>query len=36
VSERTGKPYGATVVLDDKGEGYAFFRLEFEKGKDGK
>ena len=36
VSEKTGKPYGATVILDDKGEGYAFFRLEFEKGKDGK
>ena len=36
VSERTGKPYGATVELDDKGEGYTFFRLEFEKGKDGK
>ena len=33
MSEKTGKPYGATVVLDDKGEGYAFFRLEFEKGK---
>jgi DNA topoisomerase-3 len=33
ISEKTGKPYGATVVLDDKGEGYAFFRLEFEKGK---
>ena len=32
MSERTGKPYGATVILDDKGEGYAFFRLEFEKG----
>ena len=36
ISEKTGKSYGATVVLDDKGEGYAFFRLEFEKGKDGK
>ena len=30
MSEKTGKPYGATVALDDKGEGYAFFRLEFE------
>ena len=32
-SEKTGKTYGATVILDDKGEGYAFFRLEFDKGK---
>jgi DNA topoisomerase-3 len=34
MSERTGKPYAATVVLDDKGEGYAFFRLDFEHGKE--
>jgi DNA topoisomerase-3 len=33
MSEKTGKPYGATVVLDDKGEGYVSFRLEFENGK---
>jgi DNA topoisomerase-3 len=34
MSEKTGKPYGATVVLDDKSEGYVFFRLEFDKGKE--
>jgi len=28
-SEKTGKPYDAAVVLVDKGEGYASFRLEF-------
>jgi len=33
MSEKTGKPYGATVILDDKGEGYAFFRLEFKNAK---
>ena len=33
MSEKTGKPYGATVILDDKGEGYVFFRLEFNNGK---
>jgi DNA topoisomerase-3 len=30
MSEKTGKPYSATVILDDKGEGYAGFRMEFE------
>ena len=30
VSEKTGKPYNATVILDDKGEGYTGFRMEFE------
>jgi len=34
-SERTGKTYGAVVVLDDTGE-YANFKLEFERGKSGK
>ena len=28
-SERTGKTYGARIILEDKGEGYASFRLEF-------
>lgn len=36
VSEKTGKPYGAAVVLDDKGEGYVSFRLEFENRKGAK
>jgi len=31
VSKKTGKPYGATVLLDDKGDGYPGFKLEFEK-----
>jgi DNA topoisomerase-3 len=30
MSEKTGKPYDATVALDDKGEGYVSFRLEFD------
>jgi DNA topoisomerase-3 len=34
MSEKTGKTYNATIILDDKGEGYPSFRLEFEK-KDG-
>jgi len=29
-SEKTGKSYGATIFLDDKGEGYVSFRMEFE------
>ena len=29
-SEKTGKLYNATIVLDDKGEGYTGFRVEFE------
>jgi DNA topoisomerase-3 len=30
-SAKTGKPYDATVVLDDKGDGYPGFTMEFEK-----
>ncbi|MCL2774871.1 MAG: DNA topoisomerase 3 [Oscillospiraceae bacterium] len=30
MSEKTGKPYNATIILDDKGEGYAGFKMEFE------
>jgi DNA topoisomerase-3 len=30
-SEKTGKSYDATVVLDDTGEKYVNFRMEFEK-----
>jgi DNA topoisomerase-3 len=30
ISSKTGKPYNATVVLDDKGDGYPGFRMEFE------
>jgi len=30
VSEKTGKPYNATIILDDTGEGYAGFKMEFE------
>ena len=30
-SEKTGKTYSATIILDDKGEGYPGFRMEFEK-----
>jgi DNA topoisomerase-3 len=30
-SEKTGKDYAATIILDDKGEGYARFLMEFEK-----
>jgi DNA topoisomerase-3 len=29
VSEKTKKPYNATVILDDKGEGYAGFKIEY-------
>ena len=29
-SEKTGKAYNATVILDDKGEGYPTFKMEFE------
>jgi DNA topoisomerase-3 len=32
-SEKTGKNYDATVILDDTGDGYVNFRLEFNKGK---
>jgi DNA topoisomerase-3 len=31
VSSKTGKPYNATVILDDKGDGYPSFKMEFEK-----
>jgi DNA topoisomerase-3 len=30
VSAKTGKSYNATVILDDKGEGYPGFTMEFE------
>ena len=30
-SEKTGKPYNATIILDDTGEGYPNYRMEFEK-----
>jgi DNA topoisomerase-3 len=33
VSEKTGKPYNATVALDDTGDGYVGFKLEFEERK---
>lgn len=29
-SEKTGKTYDATVVMEDTGEKYVSFRLEFE------
>ena len=33
-SEKTGNAYNATIILDDKGEGYPSFKMEFEsKGK---
>jgi DNA topoisomerase-3 len=31
-SEKTGKEYNATVILDDSGDGFVNFRLEFENG----
>lgn len=36
ISEKTGKPYNATILLDDKGDGYVNFRMEFENTKGGK
>ena len=30
MSEKTGKPYSATIILEDKGEGYPGFKMEFE------
>jgi DNA topoisomerase-3 len=30
MSEKTGKPYNATIILDDTGEGYTGFKMEFE------
>ena len=30
-SAKNGKPYNATVYLDDSGSGYPRFRMEFEK-----
>ena len=35
-SEKTGKPYSAMIFLDDKGEGYPGFRMEFENKKEAK
>jgi len=35
-SEKTGKSYNATIILDDKGEGYPGFRMEFENKKGAK
>ena len=36
-SEKTGNAYNATIILDDKGEGYPNFKMEFEpKNKDSK
>ena len=32
-SEKTGKQYDATVVLDDTGDGFVNFRLDFDTGK---
>jgi len=29
VSEKTGKPYNATIILDDSKEGYPSFKMEF-------
>ena len=33
ISEKTGKPYNAAVVIHDTGEGYPKFKLEFEQKK---
>ena len=30
-SEKTGKTYGAAIILDDTGDGYPGFKMEFEK-----
>jgi DNA topoisomerase-3 len=30
MSEKTGKPYNATIILDDKGNGYPGYKMEFE------
>jgi DNA topoisomerase-3 len=30
-SEKTGKEYAATVILDDTGDGFVNFRMEFDK-----
>ena len=32
-SEKSGKTYDATVILDDKGDGYVNFKMEFENGR---
>ena len=29
-SEKTGKSYSATIILEDKGEGYPGFKMEFD------
>jgi DNA topoisomerase-3 len=36
MSEKTGKPYNATIILNDSGEGYVCFKMEFEKTKGAK
>ncbi|MCL2344061.1 MAG: DNA topoisomerase, partial [Firmicutes bacterium] len=33
VSQKTGKPYSATVILEDKTDGYPGFKMEFEQKK---
>lgn len=33
MSEKTGKPYNATILLDDTGDGYTGFKMEFEQKK---
>jgi len=33
MSEKTGKPYNATIILDYTGEGYTGFKMEFEQKK---
>jgi DNA topoisomerase-3 len=30
-SEKTGKPYNAIIILDNTGEGYPNFKMEFDK-----
>ena len=35
-SEKTGKQYNATIILDDSGEGYPSFKMEFENAKGAK
>jgi hypothetical protein len=35
-SEKTGKQYNATIILEDSGEGYPSFKMEFENAKGAK
>ena len=35
-SEKTGKQYNATIILEDSGEGYPNFKMEFENAKGAK